>query len=259
MLRTLLIASFTMSSLAASCSIDANGTACESPTASSCVEVCSYYDTKNGCESVPGCKYTTTNFMGVVSGTCSANNTSCRSYYNSTECTNNAVCRWETKPCKYKLSCKSANSSSSGCASSPNMAESECTKQSGCAMKGECEESNRCGILTDQNSCTASSGCFWVVGSTSGFGVSSTAGSCGLCFNDPTNLENVYLTTLSHVGQTCTVSFLGLTASVHYSLAVAAASGCSGGSPLPDPAGMTCGAAGLSASLAMLLAALFLA
>lgn len=163
------------------------------------------------------------------------------------------MCSWLTTPCKLRMSCDGNDAT---CVTTPNMTVTECTRQSpACMLQPLCEVTTPCGMFDTQSACVANPGCFYYTGTTNFLGVVATAGECRDCFNDPSKSENVFLNFQSHVGQTCTLSGGGFTASFQIFTASSASAGCTGGEPIADPAGQTCSpAAALSMGILSVLA-----
>jgi len=225
-------------SVAANCQLTTDKTGCINTTTSSCVATCSLYKSQGPCLSVTGCNWTNTfSFMGMTGGSCFLNGgDTCFSQSNASLC--GGSCTWQTLPCQFSTACQV--SGNGVCTSASNAGA--CTSQgSQCVWAGQCQQTTVCGIATDVTSCTATSGCFWTAG-TSSLGPS---GSCSSCFDDPSKTNNEYLTAQSHVGQTCTLSFL-VQIRVTVQSVTPSATGCTGGVVGPSSSLLTCGASSLS-------------
>lgn len=253
----ILLASLITSSLAAPCSLDANNaTICT--TRASCERLCPLYSMEKTCTSVPGCRwFVSYDMFGSSSEYCVSNSTNACNKAEA-DCTADPVCFWLTRLCKVGKTCGSTSDNVT-CAAAET--EAKCTSQDpACEMADVCSDPvfDRCTILENQGSCTATQGCFWIEANSTGANPLRGTG-CSSCYNDPLSKENAYLPSVSHVGQVC-VQEDGIPGTVTYSVVVAG-SGCTGGTPSArdQPSYVVCGAATLSTSLVMLLASMFLA
>lgn len=216
---------------AAQCYSDANGTSCLTPSYSKCVDPCTSQFYEDQCLSLPGCQWN----ASLNSGRCSSSlATTCRSKLNSTECANATGCLWDTIPCKSYQSCYADNDTFAGICNPIGKNASECAARGApCYMNDICSESSRCDMNQNQNSCTATTGCFWFTtlrAAPSMTNVTQYESKCSECFSIPSH--NIYLRARDLIGQICTSTFQpGLELSVVQ--AVPSATGCDGGVPMP--------------------------
>ena len=238
-------------------------TSCLAETESYCKSVCDAYASKAGCNGRSGCAWANVTIGGMTTSSCATQpSQNCGSISNATTCGGNPMCTWSVLPCDYRFQCRGTSVFFPNSTCRLYSTSSSCNVQSTCTWKATCELSTQCGRYHGQSNCTATTGCFWTTATRTEKGVTGTTGSCSSCFTESNNTENAYLSTKALSGQTCTMTVGSSSTKVKIGVVAGSSSGCSGGlvyNPMPVMATCVSHAAGLSASLALLLGLTFLA
>jgi len=237
----------------AQCALNSAGTACGNTSAYTCTPTCQLYTSSGSCAGAPAsaqCVWGSQNISGIIlPNTCYTTftaNVACDASITDQKLCNASLCTWDLQYCLLGNSCSAASDNFTfDCGMSAATTATQCTEAgANCVWAPSCTGGDACEIPTTQSACTATAGCYWSVDTSTLNGQSTASkGSCSSCFNDPQKKENVYLGTLAHLGQNCSVSIsmmgFNLTAQGITSSAIAASTGCSAGSAF-TPAGVVC-------------------
>lgn len=248
---SVLLAACTLSLTAALCTANPDGS-CVAPEAAVCVGTCYLRAFNTSCLAVPGCAWNETARCHPADSTIGAK---CATQNISADCGAIAGCSWYSQQCPTVQACVPANGTyPSPCTDAGKNADNCAALGSQCQMGNRCllAKYEECSLSSDQNSCTATAGCFWIRGAgKTASGTTNTTATCLPCLVDPGT--SFYLTYLALVGKTCT-SENATTNGIELSIlqATPSATGCAGGQPAPSlGATLICsGAPGLTTSFA---------